>query len=505
MIRKASFSSMFVWVALGLLLQAQTCERGDTYLLSLSFVVDGEEQIQGFNINNRTGYSVTTTGTTGTLTVETRMEDSTATYQWIVDGATIEAGQIGVGGGSVVLTIPDGQSQLYVAVRAFEGNVDGYWVDVERTDPPAPFPCTEQGILDAIAAGGGPHTFGCSGPTTVPLSGFINVPADVVLDGEGLLSLDLGEFTFLIVLSGTLELRAITVASLFPSSGLQVSDATIRLVDSTFAAEGLGGSGSLELVRTTALAAIDIRNGSLLIEDSLVQGGIVPSTQVVDARVERAEIVRSTILEGPDGNGVNVQDPSTLVSASLRVVDSLLVGRPGATNLAGVALSMNAGGGAEILNTTLISGDGLSSPGVALINQTPPLATSLVNTTVVGSFFLASEPVVSNSLLISADCSFMALLSSAGHNIQVGADTCGLDDPTDLVNVDPALLNLGPLQDNGGPTETFLPGPGSVSIDAIPPAACLDADGLPLTTDQRGISRPQGTACDIGAVEVEQP
>lgn len=55
---------------------------------------------------------------------------------------------------------------------------------------------------------------------------------------------------------------------------------------------------------------------------------------------------------------------------------------------------------------------------------------------------------------------------------------------------------LGPLQDNGGPTPTILPGPGSAAIDAIAPQDCV------RPTDQRGIARPQGAGCDIGAVEV---
>jgi hypothetical protein len=59
---------------------------------------------------------------------------------------------------------------------------------------------------------------------------------------------------------------------------------------------------------------------------------------------------------------------------------------------------------------------------------------------------------------------------------------------------------LGALASNGGPTETRLPSPGSPLIDAIPIASC-NFDGI--TTDQRGISRPQGTGCDIGAVEVQ--
>lgn len=56
--------------------------------------------------------------------------------------------------------------------------------------------------------------------------------------------------------------------------------------------------------------------------------------------------------------------------------------------------------------------------------------------------------------------------------------------------------NLGPLQDNGGPTPTMLPGAGSAAIDAIAPPDCTQS------ADQRGIGRPQGAGCDVGAVEV---
>ncbi|HMJ13210.1 MAG TPA: choice-of-anchor Q domain-containing protein, partial [Polyangiaceae bacterium] len=58
-----------------------------------------------------------------------------------------------------------------------------------------------------------------------------------------------------------------------------------------------------------------------------------------------------------------------------------------------------------------------------------------------------------------------------------------------------ALL-LGPLADNGGFVPTRAPAAGSVLIDQIPSAAC------PTVSDARGIARPQGVACDIGAVEV---
>ncbi|VAW42509.1 hypothetical protein MNBD_CHLOROFLEXI01-1452 [hydrothermal vent metagenome] len=51
---------------------------------------------------------------------------------------------------------------------------------------------------------------------------------------------------------------------------------------------------------------------------------------------------------------------------------------------------------------------------------------------------------------------------------------------------------LGPLQDNGGPTFTHALLSGSPAINA---------GNTALTTDQRGVARPQGSNDDIGAFE----
>ena len=65
----------------------------------------------------------------------------------------------------------------------------------------------------------------------------------------------------------------------------------------------------------------------------------------------------------------------------------------------------------------------------------------------------------------------------------------------DVAAVEPML---GALADNGGPTPTFLPMAGSPIIDVANAAMCPP-------TDQRGVPRPQGVGCDVGAVEVESP
>jgi hypothetical protein len=56
---------------------------------------------------------------------------------------------------------------------------------------------------------------------------------------------------------------------------------------------------------------------------------------------------------------------------------------------------------------------------------------------------------------------------------------------------------LGALQDNGGFTQTMALSAGSLGIDAGDDANCP-------ATDQRGVERPQGSGCDIGAYEYEE-
>jgi len=74
-------------------------------------------------------------------------------------------------------------------------------------------------------------------------------------------------------------------------------------------------------------------------------------------------------------------------------------------------------------------------------------------------------------------------LTSNGYNIESTGDTCGFDLSTDLFNVSAEDLRLGELEDNGGPTKTHALGAGSVAMDVIAEAECVDSGGEPLTTD----------------------
>jgi hypothetical protein len=114
------------------------------------------------------------------------------------------------------------------------------------------------------------------------------------------------------------------------------------------------------------------------------------------------------------------------------------------------------------------SGDGISNSGTAM----------------------AAMSIFANAGGGNLDVTSGAQFVSLGHNLFSDTPRVALD-PTDLINTDPLL---GPLDDNGGPTLTHALLPGSPALDAGVPVAGV-------TTDQRGISRPQGGAPDIGAFE----
>ena len=104
----------------------------------------------------------------------------------------------------------------------------------------------------------------------------------------------------------------------------------------------------------------------------------------------------------------------------------------------------------------------------------------------------------------------LGVFISSGHNFVGRSD--GGTGFTDGVNGDqagtialPKDPLLGPLQSNSGPTMTLSPLAGSPLRDAgdncvLTANGCLDTNPA-ITTDQRGVIRPGGSAVDIGSVE----
>ena len=99
--------------------------------------------------------------------------------------------------------------------------------------------------------------------------------------------------------------------------------------------------------------------------------------------------------------------------------------------------------------------------------------------------------------------------ASSYNLIGDGSDTTGISDGPNGnrlgTSASPINPLLGPLADNGGPTLTRAPQAASPLIDGGNTTCPTPPLGSgPLAADQRGVGRPQGAKCDIGAVEVVQ-
>ena len=105
----------------------------------------------------------------------------------------------------------------------------------------------------------------------------------------------------------------------------------------------------------------------------------------------------------------------------------------------------------------------------------------------------ASSPVIINSILYNDSGGEIHNFSGSSSPDVTYSIVQGGYAGTGNLNANPLL---GPLQDNGGFTQTMALGTGSPAINAGDDTNCPPID-------QRGIARPQGSHCDIGAYEVE--
>jgi hypothetical protein len=156
------------------------------------------------------------------------------------------------------------------------------------------------------------------------------------------------------------------------------------------------------------------------------------------------------------------------------------------STIAGNVASGEAGGGIAVTSTSV------SLTYSTVTGNTGPIGGGVV---AIGGTYLATGSIISgNTAPSSPDCAVASgptpSFTSSGYNL-IGAGCATSPAPTDLVGVDAMLAGLA---DNGGPTHTAALLRNSPAIDAGGGPSC------PLT-DQRGVTRPQGKACDIGAFE----
>ena len=127
-------------------------------------------------------------------------------------------------------------------------------------------PCTEQGIRNAIATGGGPYTFECDGPTTITTSAEILIDNDVILDGRGELSIDGNDEhrVFSVLERVSAELRGIGVTGGratrtidTESCGGIANDGVLTLVDCTVFSNSAPSGGGGGICNSRVLKLVD--------------------------------------------------------------------------------------------------------------------------------------------------------------------------------------------------------------------------------------------------------
>ena len=320
--------------------------------------------------------------------------------------------------------------------------------------------------------------------------------------------------------------------------GVQVFDSVVsnNLVDGSGGA--IGSTGDILLVRSHADGNTTDGDGGALYADE--DGDVT----VVDSSVD------GNNADGPGGaiwtldgdvtavgstlNGNRADDRGGAIGgeADVVVINSTIARNAAVAHVAGGIFSR---GNLYVANSTVSNnyaegeGGGILGGGMVRLDH----ATILDNAAPVAANVGAGERLESFASIIGParivdlggqvqpterNCNRDDGARSFGHNLVFDA-SCGLNAPSDVVGQGDPLL--GALFDNGGFGETRLPAADSPVLERMTDADCkvshfegvlqvgdqhlqglVDRREL-MIGDQRGVGRPQGTNCDVGAVELE--
>jgi len=272
----------------------------------------------------------------------------------------------------------------------------------------------------------------------------------------------------------------------------------------------------------------DIQNSTITGNTAQSKGGGV---YVEDTNINAVpNLIRNTVISGNTaarGGGIYLYDPDSQIT-----IDQVTISDNEASVSGGGMTLQDTDAGDFIITNSTFSGNQAPVGGGAYFYQ-PDTPLLISNTTVSGNqgttgagiyFYdgfdadLSFVTVVSN--VATGDGGGLFVLNNgpsitnsivADNSAAVDSDLGG-DDNFDvtysLIEV-PGMMNdngnnitgvdpqLGPLADNGGPTETHLPSATSPALDAANLALTPG-----ITSDQRGNTRPGGAAADMGAVEL---
>ena len=253
------------------------------------------------------------------------------------------------------------------------------------------------------------------------------------------------------------------------------------------------------VIASLVISDVTIRNGN-----GIADGGAIKSIGTLT--INNSTISGNNTAAGPGGGAIWNDGTLTLTNST---VSGNTAGSGGAgggiANIGTMALNNSTvsgntapslGGGIFIqgtlaINNSTISGNSSGTAGGGGGMFTNSIGSTTFKNTIIGGNTGAGDP---------SDCAGTGPLTSEDHNLVGDLTGCTIVGITtnNITGQDP-LLDI--LADNGGPTQTHALTPLSPAIDTGNPATPGSGVDACEATDQRGVARPQGTTCDIGAFE----
>lgn len=309
-------------------------------------------------------------------------------------------------------------------------------------------------------------------------------------------------------------------------NGLPVitTNLTIEGNNSTIARSTANGVPQFRLFQVNPQAILTLNNLTL-------QGGNAGSGDGGAVFTTGSLYINASTVNGntaTHGGGISVQYPGTVYLTASTFSGNSATGWGG-------GITVNTGGIATITQSTFagnsLASGGLFGAGFAMLNSSATIANStfynnnagggigggigieagnlnLVNDTIVGNTAPGSNgggisnqgnTLIQNTIVSENSGNNCTTINDMdqGNNIDSG-NSCGFTGSTSLSGTNP---NLGPLANNGGPTQTMALAANSPAIGAANRVGC---NAHPVAgIDQRGMSRQQTLQCDIGAYEFE--
>ena len=342
-----------------------------------------------------------------------------------------------------------------------------------------------------------------SGNLTIQASG--STPAIIDASGLALAAIPMPDRVLDVDAAGN---NSLTLTNITVTNGDTTGQAT-----TTGGGIGFAGTGTLTLTNSTVSSNISasaagcgggIHNNSaanIIITNSTIDGNSCPSAGSDGAGLFKGGGGALTITGSTISNNSTAENGGGVHIGASGATTVAITNSTFASNTAG-----NKGGGLQVGGSTAVVTVDYSTFSGNIANDddsnpaTPPgltaggaLQITLGSITITRSI-LADSLVTNGAVGTPKDCDKAAAATTSITNSLVENN----NDCTGTITVgDPQLVALA---DNGGPTQTM-------AIPVISPAynGVLAANCGPITTDQRGLTRPQVVDCDMGAYEVQNP